>query len=166
MKKQLKDFEGQKIAISFTTYEDWLRRKEVNPKDTCKNKHWHDHKEETIYYPFYDDNKGNFGSPNYAKTHNFTILQASDFLEDEFVYLQEYEFSDDKDFKCSTIALFGCKYPKDSQSPYNFLVFDERGYPFYFKYCRKINTEKNEAITKIKELVEKYNIDKKEIYGS
>lgn len=41
MKKQLKDYEGQKIAISFTTYEDWLRRKEVNPKDVCIDIIWH-----------------------------------------------------------------------------------------------------------------------------
>lgn len=61
---------------------------------------------------------------------------------------------------------FGCKFPENKNHDYNFIAFFDNGCSVDFKYCRKINTEKKEAITKIKELVEKYNIDKKEIYGS
>ena len=167
--KKLKDFEGQKIAVNCTTQEQ--------AEAFCKLMHdnglkwfngdyyfpytlWDRYKQSTCY----DFNKGQFMDLQYYTEEDYTILPATDFLEEEFIYGQEYEFSDCEDFKITRIALYGCENPINKDC-YKYVVFlKEGGTPFTFKYCRKINTERTEAITTAKELITKFYIKKDELY--
>lgn len=159
--KKLKDFKGQKIAIHFPTYELWLRRKEINPSDELEDENWI-YKEETCYFVDFDKG-GEYDYIGWAKINNYTILPATDFLEEEFIYGQEYEFSDSKNFKNSEILIFGCKNPIKNNH-YKYFAFDKDGDVTYYKYARKINTERTEAITTAKELIAKFDIKQDEIY--
>lgn len=103
--KKLEDYKGQKIAIHFPTYELWLRRKEINPSDSLCDDHWNDYgKEKTCY--FTDDFKsGEVERLDYAKRNNYTILPTTDFLEDEFIYGQEYEYRSYNHYKGISIKI-------------------------------------------------------------
>jgi len=161
--KKLEDYKGQKIAIHFPTYELWLRRKEINQSDNCKNLHWNYYKEKTCY--FTDDfESGEVECLDYAKEKGYTILQVTDFLEYEFIYGQEYEFSDDEDFRIKTIAIYGCINPIKERKSEKHICFIKDGIVTFFKYARKINTERTEAITTIKELVSKHSINQNEVF--
>lgn len=156
--KKLEDYKGQRIAIHFPTYELWLRRKEINPSDDLKDKYWHDDKSNTCY--FIDDRTiGEFGSIDWAKNNNYTILPATDFLEEEFIYGQEYEFSNDNEFFAER------QYIAKSPCGKYFITWNpKRKATSWFSYARKINTERNEAITTIKELVSKFSINQNEVF--
>ena len=156
--KKLEDYKGQNIAIHFPTYELWLRRKEINPIDTCKDESWNEYKDKMCYYPFYDKLKGGYMGCAYAKDKNYTILPATDFLEEEFIYGQEYEFSDFKNFKIKQTGTLIYK-SKDNR-----FVSWNGGCAITYSYCRKINTEKAEAIATIKELVSKFSINQNEVF--
>lgn len=152
--KKLSDFQGQKIAIHFPTYELWLRRKEINPSDTCEDSFWEHCKEKMSCSLFYSGDSGGFADIDYYKRQGFTILPATDFLEEEFVYGQEYEFSDNENFKYKEKSKFISKLPDG----YFVSFYEENGAVKTWKYCRKINTERNEAITTAKELITKFDI--------
>ena len=156
--KKIEDYKGQKIAIHFPTYELWLRRKEINPSDLLLDDDWNKkYKENTCY--FVDLTKsGNYDSFNYAKSISYTILPATDFLEDEFIYGQEYEFSNDN--KEWYEHIFLCKTPNNRLVAWS----NEYEIVLSWKYCRKINTERTEAISTIKELVSKHSINQNEVF--
>lgn len=158
--KKLEDYKGQKIAIHFPTYELWLRRREINPSDTCKENHWNANKKNTIYYPFDDKEKGEWSDLDYAERNGYTILPATDFLEDEFIYGQEYEFSSDEDFEYKKVRQFIGKTPCGKFVSYN----ESTKTTTVWEYARKINTERTEAITTIKELVSKFSINQNEVF--
>ena len=61
--------------------------------------------------PFEDGFGGRYSEKQTAVKDGYTILPATDFLEEEFIYGQEYEFSDDEDFRIKTIAIYGCINP-------------------------------------------------------
>ena len=156
--KKLEDYKGQKIAIHFPTYELWLRRKEINPSDYLKDKHWSDvYKEKTCYFVDFDKG-GEYEGIDWAKQNCYTILPATDFLEEEFVYGQEYEFSMDN--KIWHKRQFLCKTPNNRFIAWN----DDDKIHGIWNYSRKINTERNEAITTIKELVSKFSINQNEVF--
>lgn len=162
--KKLKDFEGKKIAIHFPTYELWLRREEINPSDNCKDGFWSVYNEKTCYF-LEDREGGSYGNLGLAEDGNHTILPATDFLEEEFIYGQDYEFSDSEDFKITRIALYGCENPINKDG-YKYVVFlKEGGALFTFKYARKINTERTESITTAKELIAKFDIKQEELFN-
>ena len=155
--KKLEDYKGQKIAIHFPTYELWLRRREINPSDDLKDEQWNINKEHTCY--FVDFNKaGERGCIDWAKQNLYTILPATDFLEEEFVYGQEYEFSNDNKKWHKKIYL--CKTPNNRFIAWN---KDNELYATW-DYARKINTERTEAINTIKELVSKFSINQNEFF--
>lgn len=158
--KKLEDYKGQKIAIHFPTYELWLRRKEINPSDDLKDENWNINKENTVYY-FDQSISGQFGNLNRTKDYGFDVLPATDFLEEEFIYGEEYEFSDDESFKGFAKRQFLCKSPDDKY----FITWNkESEIEAKWRYARKINTERSEAITTIKELVSKFSINKNEVF--
>lgn len=156
--KKLEDYKGQKIAIHFPTYELWLRRKEINPSDTCEDIHWDSYENKTYYYPFGDNLKGEYMNYGFAKDNSYTILPATDFLEEEFIYGEEYEFSNDN--KKWYKHMFLCKTPNNKFVAWS----NEYEVVLSWKYARKINTEKAEAITTIKELVSKHSINQNEVF--
>lgn len=155
--KKLEDYKGQKIAIHFPTYELWLRRKEINPSDDCGD-YWtsNDYKKGVYYLPFFYTNTGMCSKLEGLK--GYTILPATDFLEEEFIYGQEYEFSNDN--KEWHKRIFLCKTPNNIFISWNKKTNNDWNY----KYARKINTERNEAITTIKELVSKFSINQNEVF--
>lgn len=159
--KKLEDYKGQKIVIHFPTYELWLRRREINPSDTCEDIFWDSYENKTCYYPFGDNLKGEYGSLNYYQSNNYTILPATDFLEEEFIYGQEYEFSDNNNFKNKSIRKF---IAKSTCGKYFITWSENSSCSGYYKYARKINTERTEAITTIKELVSKFSINQNEVF--
>jgi hypothetical protein len=160
--KKLKDFEGQKIAIHFPTYELWLRRREINPSDNLLDQYF---KQGYCYYaPFDTNGRGDAYSSidGFLKSKNYTILPATDFLEEEFIYGQEYEFSNDDDFQSFCKRQYIAKSPcREYFISWN---FNEK-LPSWFKYCRKINTERTEAITTAKELINKFDIKQEELFN-
>ena len=159
--KKLKDFEGQKIAIHFPTYELWLRRKEINPTDTCKDRFWKDLKEKTGYSLLFSGDSGGFANIDFYKREGCTTLPATDFLEEEFIYGQEYEFSDDENFLISKKLFFVGKIEND-----DFIGRDKKNKKlFRSKHARKINTEHSEAITTAKELIAKFDIKQEELFN-
>ena len=155
--KKLEDYKGQKIAIHFPTYELWLRRKEINPSDDLENFHWENG---YIYYtPFEIDGKGDaYISSSSEIQDNYTILPATDFLEDEFIYGQDYEFSNDNKKWHKKIYL--CNTPNNRFIAWN----KDNELHATWNYARKINTERTEAITTIKELVSKFSINQNEVF--
>ena len=156
--KKLEDYKGQKIAIHFPTYELWLRRKEINPSDTLSNEHF---KDGFCYYtPFENNGKGDAyaSEKRWLSRNNYTILPATDFLEEEFIYGKEYEFSDTKTNWVK--RLFMAKTPCGKFIAYN----EDSETAVSYIYARKINTERNEAITTIKELVSKFSINQNEVF--
>lgn len=155
--KKLEDYKGQKIAIHFPTYELWLRRKEINPSDKIDDYKWEKNKEKTVYYVDIFIS-GQFGALGFAEAGGYTILTATDFLEEEFIYGQEYEFSEDNEEWHKRIYL--CKTPSNVFIAWN---KDNELYATW-NYARKINTERNEAITTIKELVSKFSINQNEVF--
>lgn len=158
--KKLEDYKGQKIAIHFPTYELWLRRKEVNPSDNLEDKNWFTEQSETCCSPNNRNGKGQYCYKDWYIEQGYTIMPATDFLEDEFIYGQEYEFSDNKDFKYVNIKRYLCKRPDGK-----FLAWDDiHNCPFTYNYARQINTERTEAITTIKELVSKFSINQNEVF--
>jgi hypothetical protein len=158
--KKLKDFEGQKIAIHFPTYELWLRRKEINPNDDCEDFLWDVYENNTCYFINYIG--GSYEDLGFAEEGNYTILPATDFLEEEFIYGQEYEFSNDDDFQSFCKRQYIAKSPcREYFISWN---FNEK-LPSWFKYCRKINTERTEAITTAKELINKFDIKQEELFN-
>ena len=155
--KKLEDYKGQNIAIHFPTYELWLRRKEINPSDKVLDEAWNRYKENTCYFIDLSKN-GDYDSLNYGKSIGYTIIPATDFLEDEFIYGQEYEFSEDNEEWHKRIYL--CKTPNNI-----FIAWNEKTKTDWnWKYARKINTERTEAITTIKELVSKFSINQNEVF--
>lgn len=155
--KKLEDYKGQKIAIHFPTYELWLRRREINPSDDLKDEYWYN-REFFCYNPFSDDGGGTYSCLNFYKSNGFTMFTATDFLEDEFIYRQEYEFSNDNKEWFKNIFL--CKTPNNRFVAWS----NEYEIVLSWKYARKINTERNEAITTIKELVSKFSINQNEVF--
>lgn len=158
--KKLEDYKGQKIAIHFPTYELWLRRREINPSDTCWDSIFRK-KTSFYYYPFEDGNGGTYSEKQTAIEDGYTILTATDFLEEEFIYGQEYEFSDNNNFKNKSIRKF---IAKSTCGKYFITWSENSSCSGYYKYARKINTERTEAITTIKELVSKFSINQNEVF--
>lgn len=155
--KKLEDYKGQKIAIHFPTYELWLRRREINPSDDLEDKNWYN-RENFCYNPFSYNGSGTYSYLDFYKKDGYTILPATDFLEEEFIYGQEYEFSEDNEEWHKRIYL--CKTPNNI-----FIAWNKKTQTDWnWKYCRKINTERTEAITTIKELVSKFSINKNEVF--
>lgn len=101
--KKLENFEDKKILIQFNSFEEWERRKDINPNDKCKRMSWYrDWYREQIgnirpifYDPFFSTtqqsifslsidgnityvNCGRITSPEYEK--EYEIIQASEFL--------------------------------------------------------------------------------------
>ena len=74
-----------------------------------------------------------------------------------YVYVMRI-FSDDEDFKHYVRAQYLCKEPNG-----RFVCWNVK-YSNDWNYCRKINTERNEAITTAKELITKFDIKQDEIY--
>ena len=162
--KKLEDYKEQKIAIHFPTYELWLRRKEINPSDDCGN-YWGE--EEQVYGIYYCPFSYNYTGRvlRISQKSEYIIINATDFLEDfleeEFIYGQEYEFSDNNNFKNKSIRKFIAK----STCGKYFITWSENSpCSGYYKYARKINTERTEAITTIKELVSKFSINQNEVF--
>ena len=157
--KKLEDYKGQKIAIYFPTYELWLRRREINSSDECSDNHWSVGDIKYYYYlPFNNKEVGDTATLTYVRNRNYTILPATDFLEEEFIYGKEYEFSDFKNFKIKQPGTLIYK-SKDNR-----FVSWNGGCAITYSYCRKINTERTEAITTIKELVSKFSINQNEVF--
>lgn len=155
--KKIEDYKGQKIAIHFPTYELWLRRREINPSDKVLDEVWSRYKENSCYFIDLSKN-GDYDSLNYGKSIGYTILPATDFLEDEFIYGQYYEFSYDNKKWHKKIYL--CKTPNNE-----FIAWDKDNELYAtWNYARKINTERTEAITTIKELVSKFSINQNEVF--
>jgi len=101
--KKLENFKGKKILIQFNSFEEWERRKEINPNDKCKRMSWfNDIYREKIgeikpifYNPFYSvrqESNFTFSVDGYITYINHgmidcyryekesEIIQASDFL--------------------------------------------------------------------------------------
>ena len=159
--KKLKDFEGQKIAIHFPTYELQLRRREINPSDNCKDLFWDDNKETTCYNSHSRNGTGGYAGGSYYKSEGYTILPATDFLEEEFIYGQEYEFSDNGDFKPKSTRQF---VAKSTCGKYFITWSKNTSSSSYYKYARKINTERSESITTAKDLISKFDIKQEELF--
>lgn len=160
--KKLSDYKGQKIAIHFPTYELWLRRKEINSSDELEDKNWFTEQSETCCSPNNRNGKGQFCYKDWYIEQGYTILAATDFLEDEFIYGQEYEFSDDEEFRLRFTRHYIAKTPCGK-----FIGYDkEEEVAISWKYCRKINTERTEAITTAKELITKFDIKQAELFNN
>ena len=111
--------------------------------------------------PFGYDGKGSWSPLDYYIEKGYTILPATDFLEEKFVYGQEYEFSYEDDFMSFETRVFLCMSPVGER----FIAWDKKsGLIEIFNYCRKINTERNEAITKAKELIRTFDVKQEEVY--
>jgi hypothetical protein len=143
--KKLKDFEGKKIVVNCITLKQakaFCKLMHNNGLTWCteasylKRTNWETHQENTCYY----FNKGQYDSCDFYKREGYTILPATDFLEEEFIYGQEYDFSDCEDFSSKRIYKFGCMYPDNCDHDYKYLAFNNDGYSLGFKYARKINT--------------------------
>lgn len=154
--KKLEDYKGQKIAIHFPTYELWSRRKEINNSDDCPDIFW---KNGAHYYaPFLSSGTGDCFKESHYYYKQFKILPSTDFLKEEFIYGQEHEFSNNEEIWFKRIFL--CKTPSNVFISWN---KDNETHGFW-NYARKINTDRNEAITTIKELVSKFSINQNEVF--
>lgn len=82
----------------------------------------------------------------------------------EFEHLEEIEVSSSEDFTDFETVLFGCNRPK-TQHGWDYICFykDKDSSVGIWKYVRKINHERNEAIQAIKELMKSQSITKDEI---
>jgi len=156
--KKLEDYKGQKIAIHFPTYELWSRRREINPSDELEDKNWFTEQSETCCSPNDRNGKGQYCYKDLYIKQGYTILPATDFLEEEFIYGQEYEFSEDNEEWHKRIYL--CKTPNNRFIAWN---KDNELYATW-KYARKINTERNEAVATAKELIVNHNIKQDELF--
>lgn len=166
--KKLSDYIGKKIAVNCTTpeqaeefcklmHENGL--KWITGSSLLNSTNWDCYKKNT----FYSIDGVQVADKQFWLDKGYEILPATDFLE-EFVYGQEYEFSDNEDFKLYYTQIFGCLYPNENDLDLRYLSFDKSGRSYGWKYCRKINTERNEAITTAKELITKFDIKQEEIY--
>jgi hypothetical protein len=160
--KKLKDFEGKKIAISCKTDDEIRAILELNNSTmTIKGVIANKNKKGTNYKFCYRISDGWSSEDDYIQ-QGYTILPATDFLEEEFIYGQEYEFSNDDDFQSFCKRQYIAKSPcREYFISWN---FNEK-LPSWFKYCRKINTERTEAITTAKELINKFDIKQEELFN-
>ncbi len=163
--KKLKDFEGKKIVVNCITLKQakaFCKLMHNNGLTWCteasylKRTNWETHQENTCYY----FNKGQYDSCDFYKREGYTILPATDFLEEEFIYGQEYEFSYDKNFKRVFNEQFMCRLPNGIFVGWNGKEMSG------FNYARKINTERIEAITTANELINKFDIKQEELFNN
>jgi len=161
--KKLSDYKGQKVVVNCPTEQEDLEFRKLMHSEGLKwwtgrsylqITNWSNYKENTCYY----FNDGEFSDIDFYKQKGYTILPASDFLEEDFVYGQEYEFSMDN--KIWHKRQFLCKTPNNRFVAWN---ADNEIHKIWI-YARKINTERNEDIAKIKELVAKHSINQNEIF--
>lgn len=159
--KKLSDYKGQNVAVNCTTpeqaeafcklmHENGL--KWYSGKSYLEKTNWENYKENTCYY----FKLGEFGNIEFYQRMGYPILPATDFLEEEFVYGQEYEFYSNNTNRFKEKYL--CKTPDGK-----FVSYDGATISLW-DYCRKINTERSEAITTAKELITKFDIKQEEIY--
>lgn len=165
--KKLKDFKGQKIAVNCTTQEQAEAFcklmhdngfKWVGGASYLEYTNWKVYKQNTCY----GFNKGEYSDLKCCTEEGYTILPATNFLEEEFIYGQEYEFSDNGDFKPKSTRQFVAK----STCGKFFITWSKNtSSSSYYKYARKINTERSEAITTAKELIDKFDIKQEELFN-
>lgn len=168
MKRNIKDYIGTKTAI-------WIDAHTIEQENAIKYlliadgriTEWEG--ERTLensnlksfvdYCLFIDENKLTYSSKKYAKSRNYQIIPASEFLQPEFEYLQEIEVSNFDDFPINNT--YKNKYL--ITRPDGKIVTWNEVTTLSWNYARKINHERTEAITTIKELMQKFNISKDEI---
>lgn len=156
--KKLKDFEGQKIAIHCKTDDEIRAILKLNNSTMDAELVIRGKNRQSEGFEFaYRITDGWCSVKNY-KNQGYTILPATDFLEEEFIYGQEYEFSYDKNFKRVFNEQFMCRLPNGIFVGWNGKEMSG------FNYARKINTERTEAITTSKELITKFDIKKEELF--
>ena len=100
-----------------------------------------------------------FISKSEAKSKGYQIIPASEFLQLDFEYLEEIEVSDFEGFEGSVIRKYIATLPNGKI----FTLTENGESALPWKYARKINHERTEAITTIKELMQKLNISKDEL---
>ena len=161
--KKLEDYKEQKIAIRCKTDDEIRAILKLNNSVLNTDRLFDYLKTKGDGYKFCYRISDGYSYEDFYINQGCTIIPATDFLEEEFVYGQEYEFSDDEEFRNSEILIFGCENPID-KSGYKYIAFTKNGFPYNFKHARKINTERTEAITTIKELVSKFSINQNEVF--
>lgn len=165
--KKLSDYIGQKVAVNCTTpkqaeafcklmHENGL--KWSSGFSYLESTNWEEYKEASCYTL---DSYG-YASNVFLISEGYIILPATDFLEEEFVYGQEYEFSDCENFLSPQKRIFLCKIPNGEFMSWN----NKNSLYASWKYCRKINTERSEAITKAKKLITKFDIKQEELFNN
>lgn len=110
---------------------------------------------------FYNVNTIVRDTKKYYERQGYQIIPASEFLQPEFEYGEDIEVSDYEDFPVD--MTHKRKYITTLQNGKIFTLTENGEYALHWKYARKINHELTEAITTIKELMQKFNISKDEI---
>jgi len=169
MKRNIKDYIGTKTAI-------WIDAHTIEQENAIKDlliadgriTRWAHNPELKCfsrlvvyeeYCLFIEYKNLRYASKEYAKSHGYQIIPASEFLQPEFEYLEEIEVSDFEYFpKKGTMRL---EYI--SHSPDGKIIAWDGSVTSSWNYARKINHERTEAITTIKELMQRFNISKDEI---
>jgi len=170
MKKNIKDYIGTKTAI-------WIDAHTIEQENAIKDlliadgritlwAHTYELKDfsGSEVYPEYClalDGKrlGGYVSKNYAESNNYQIIPASEFLQPEFEYLQEIEVSAYEDFPYKNKRQYIATLPNGKIVALN----KDTELVGSWNYARKINSERTEAISTIKELMQKFNISKDEL---
>ena len=98
-------------------------------------------------------------SKSEAISVNFQIIPASEFLPPKFEYLEEIEVSDCEKFNNPEVRKYIATLPNGNIVA---LCENERR-AVNWRYARKINHERTEAIDTIKSLMQQHNISKDEI---
>lgn len=86
--KKVTDLKENK-CIHCTTKEEFKAILKLNPENNVEVDSWKYYKEETVYYPFYRNGKGGYGSLNFAQRRNCPIHPASDFLQPTYQLTKE-----------------------------------------------------------------------------